>query len=1191
MSLSNLFSRTFLTLAGAALFALSAHAQYRASIQGVVTDPQGAIVEGATVTLTAKETNISKTTTTDSGGVYAFPGLAPGHYSVVAEKAGFKKKVLDDVLVSAEQTSSVNVALEVGQVTESVTVSAEVAPVIDTETGNIAGTLNNQEIQALPSFGRDPYQLARLAPGVFGDGATGSGGGGVALPGSNQSSSGSTGSIFMTENQPQIVAGGTRNNGNSYQIDGVEVNSLAWGGSAVITPNEESVKEVQIQANPYSAENGRNSGAQVLVVSKNGTNDFHGSAFFKIHRPGLDAYQSWNGPFPGAVAPFGHVRDSNRFNQFGGSVGGPVLKNRLFFFFSYESNRNNSIGQGTGWYVAPQLFTKLQSTAPIASQYAAFPKVGAVFSQINPVTCAQVGLPATQCTTITDSSGKPLGLDVGSPRTGATVGTHDPTFGQAGTPFGVGGGLDGSPDVFNVTTVLPNQQSAAQYSGRLDYQVTNKDLVAYTVYWVPNDSTFFNGPARASDLWHSDRLNYAGFLLWDHTISPAVLNEARFNVTRWWFDEVKSNPQEPFGFPQDNINGIGQVGLACCPVFGAPGPGVFYQTTYNFRDTLTKIRNSHSIKFGTDIYKEQDNDVTPWAGIPNYQFNDLWDFANDAPISESTNFDPRSGRPTSSYKHIRSNIYALFVQDDYKFKPNLTLNLGLRWEYFGPLHDKRNDLSTVILGSGSSALTGLRVRAGGDLYNSSYHNFGPQIGFAWSPKGILSHEFNNRFVLRGGFGIAYNRMQEAITLNGRFNPPLQTNLFLTNAANCGTSGNPPCKILYALADTPHNIYGYPSNPVAVETFDTTTGLPTCAPATCAAVNLTAFDRNLPTPIVYRYSLEGQYDLGHKWVATVGYQGSQSRHFTRQIVNLDWLYFPNLNPAVQNVDDYTNDANGHYGALVTQINHQFATNFQIDAQYTYSSCMDHGSQDYYADPFPFNVRSSNGHCDFDATHFFKAFGIWSPRIFQGAHDWREKVLGGWQLSGIYTYHTGFPFTPFYGVNVVYPAGSNIGGCSLIYPNSGFCNTEPAAYTGGAGSNYSNATFEKQYGNFSQLAANLNAYFTLPTLSATGLPPTPGLQRNIFRGPRYHDFDFTLGKDFGLPSIKVLGENAKFSIRANFYNLFNTLNLSPLGSQQFLGNITLNATTNTITSFTPNTGFGQAQGALGARVVEFQLRFSF
>src|SRR5262249_46303704 len=152
--------------------------------------------------------------------------------------------------------------------------------------------------------------------------------------------------------------------------------------------------------------------------------------------------------------------------------------------------------------------------------------------------------------------------------------------------------------------------------------------------------------------------------------------------------------------------------------------------------------------------------------------NNLWDFANDAPTLEGGDFNPVTGVPQSSIKHIRSNIYAFFVQDDYKLKPNLTLNLGLRWEYFGPLHEKDGLISTALLGTGVNTLTGLHMQVGGNLYNTSYHNFGPQIGLAWSPKSAFGHEFSNKLVLRGGFGIAYNRMQEAVTLNGRFNYPL-----------------------------------------------------------------------------------------------------------------------------------------------------------------------------------------------------------------------------------------------------------------------------------------------------------------------------------------------------------------------------------------------------------------------------------
>src|SRR6266404_284753 len=368
--------------------ALTTYAQYRAGIQGVIVDPQGSVVEGATVTLTSKETNISKTTTTDASGGYNFLSLAPGHYAITVEKAGFKKNSLEDVVVAAEQTQAVNIALEVGEVTQSVTVTAELAPAIDTETGQISGTLSDKEIQSLPSFGRDPFQLLRLAPGVFGDAAHNNGGGSQNTPGSaGPGGSSATSSIFATENQVQINANGQRNIANSFQIDGVEVNSLDWGGAAIVTPNEESVKEVRITSNQYSAENGRNSGAQVEVVSQNGTNQYHGSLFIKIDRPGLNAFQKANNP--NSVQ-----RVTNRFNQIGGSVGGPIIKNRLFGFFSYETLRNSSVNTGTAWVETPQYLQAVGAkTGFISGDLLSFPGEGASFTTNLNATCAQVNLP------------------------------------------------------------------------------------------------------------------------------------------------------------------------------------------------------------------------------------------------------------------------------------------------------------------------------------------------------------------------------------------------------------------------------------------------------------------------------------------------------------------------------------------------------------------------------------------------------------------------------------------------------------------------------------------------------------------------------------------------------------------------------------------------------------------------------
>jgi hypothetical protein len=881
-------------------FATATRAQYRAGIQGVIADQQGAVVSDATVTLMNKETNITRKVQSEVNGVYNFLSLAPGHYTITVESAGFKKKTLEDVTVSAERTQAINIQLELGAVSQSITVQADESPSIDTETGQLSSTLTSNEIQNLPALGRDPFQLLRLAEGVFGDGSHNNGGGSQNLPGSaGPGGSSATSSIFQTENQVQINANGQRNTANSFQVDGVEVNSLDWGGAAVITPNEESVKEVRITANEYSAENGRNSGAQVEVVSQNGTNEYHGSLFIKIDRPGLNAFQRKNNP----NNPDSIQRVTNRFNQIGGSVGGPIIHNRLFAFFSYETLRNSSVSTGTAWVETPQYFQTVSGqTGYIAGSLLSFPGEAASYNKVFNATCAQANLQAPNCHEVALSGGG-TGLDIGSPLNGTSRGTQDPTFGSAATPFGIGNGFDGIPDLQFVQFTNPNNSVATQYNGRLDYQVRPTDLVAYSVYWVPNSATFLNGQARSANLWHSERLNYSQALLWDHTFSSTMLNEVRFNVSRWYFDELRSNPQEPWGLPLDFVN---CVGAACGITYGTQGPGILFKTAYNIRDTLSKVQNKHTLKYGVDIYKEQNTQTQSNGARPDYAFKNLWDFANDAPFQEFGNFSPTTGVPTSVTNYVRSSIYALFVQDDYKVKPNLTLNLGLRWEYFTPIHEKFGHISNPLLGVPPNQLADLKLQIGGNLYNSSTRNFGPQIGFAWSPNSLpfSHHAFNNRLVVRGGFGIGYNRMEEAVTLSPLANIPFVSFFNFTGAS--------AANILYATPSDSHQFSDWPANPNAILTFDPATQLPTSG----SAVTLNGVEHGLPTPYTYRYSLQTQYDLGHRWVASIGFQGSQSRHNTRQ-QNLNWNYSP-LNPAVNNFFQWTNDANGNYNALLTRI---------------------------------------------------------------------------------------------------------------------------------------------------------------------------------------------------------------------------------------------------------------------------------
>jgi len=288
--------------------------------------------------------------------------------------------------------------------------------------------------------------------------------------------------------------------------------------------------------------------------------------------------------------------------------------------------------------------------------------------------------------------------------------------------------------------------------------------VAFSLFTVPLTKTFLPGgwvDGRQYNTFNTDGKNETAALLWNRTINSTIINEARMNVTRWYFDEIKSNPQAPFGVPNVNITAgsFGGNGLKTVQAGFCCGPGVFYQTTYVFRDTLSKVHASHVLKFGGEVAKEQNNSATTWAARPTFDFNNLWSFANDAPNDEGTvTYNPKTGVPSDFRKYFRSSTFGFFAQDNWKVKPNLTLTLGLRYDYFTPLGEKFGRLSNIMLGQGASALTGAKIKTGGDYTNPDRNNFGPQIGFAWSPRSLIGHEFNNKFVLRGGVGVAYNRV-------------------------------------------------------------------------------------------------------------------------------------------------------------------------------------------------------------------------------------------------------------------------------------------------------------------------------------------------------------------------------------------------------------------------------------------------
>lgn len=1193
MSVSKILFGCVLVMTSLGIFVGRASAQYRASIQGVVTDAQGGVMAGATVTLKNLETNVAQTTTTDDKGIYNFNSLPPSTYSLTAEMAGFKKKILDNVGVIAEQANAVNIQLEVGQANETVTVSGDSTPLIDTETANLSGTVKADDIQKLPSFGRDVFQLLQLAPGAFGDGAQSAGGGSSNLPGTTVGGTGGTDGVFKIENGGQITAGGARTGENNYQIDGVSTTSVTWGGTSVVTPNEDSVKEVKIVTDNYDAENGRYRGAQVQIISQNGTNQYHGSLFFKAHRPGLNAYTRYNG------YNNSNIRDGSRFNDYGGTAGGPIVHNRLFVFFSYETLSNNAAqGTGGGWYETPQ-YRALAAGGTNASKFLTFPGVAPNGGAFQDKTCADAGLtdaahvdpnhPVANCVQISGQGlniGTPLAAAIGS-RDAAYNGCYhvDPVtmqcterdFGTGGDGSGSSANLGTTPDIAFYTTVQPNISTHRQYNGRVDFNVTSKDLVAFTVYYVPNSSSFLNGNGdRTMNHFNTTYTNRAATLLWDHTFSPTLLNEARVNAAGWLNKDLASNPNGPFGLPQISFNGTGSITASG---YGIGSFNGFDQWTYAGKDVLTKVHGAHTMKMGGEYTRLLSVDAPFWADRPSYTFNNIWDFLNDAPIQENVQSDPKTGVPSALRKDLRSTVLGVFFQDNYKVKPNLTLTAGLRWEYFGPISEKNGRLGTVVLGSGAGLFSNLNVRAGGSQYNAQKTNFGPQLGFAWSPRELMGRDFGNRLAFRGGFGIAFNGIAQSNSLDVRFNPP-----FVNNGQNFSGS-----QIVYrnSFPSDVHSPNGYAANPNAIVTFG-----PNNLPLT-GRTDLTALPATWPTTYTYHYTLGAEYEFFHQWVASIGYQGSTTRHLTEHynLYNVGAAHNYALNPNVSGITYYADDGSARFNALLLELKHSFGHSFSLDTQYRLSSSLDAGSNAYAGGFYQWDISTGFARSDYDTRHAFKMYGIYSPSIFKGRHDWAEKIAGGWSISGIFNAHTGFPWTPQYnnneitgGYDPVFNFGQFSGGSSN---DAGSGSLLPAAYLGG---------FHPDFHSSAVLPLGGQAFFTPPNIPRGarfeclfpspdpvvcptgqvgfgGLPSPPGIARNSFTGPRYFDVDATLSKSFGLPSMKILGENAKIEFRANFYNLFNKVNLTNIQSDIF------------------DHHFGEAQNALGSRTIEMQARFSF
>ena len=1164
-----------MTLLALSMWSGSALAQFGASLSGTVQDQTQGVLSKANVTLTNTQTQQKYTAVTGDTGSFRFGELPGGNYSLDVSAPGFKTSTVA-VTVTAEQPRDLDVTLAPGGATETVTVNADETVALQTGDASVATTIDNAQFERIPTYGRDPYNLIRTAPGITGDNARSGSGGAVFLPNS-VGPGGSNFGVAQAENTVQISANGQRISDNNFLLDGVSVNSLGYGGTAVVTPNIEAIGSVTVTSTSFSAEDGRNTGAQIRTVTKSGTNHIHGGVVFQYDEPGLNAYNKYGGP--SGQAP---VRVARKNRDYAASLGGPIRKDKLFLFGSFEGFTLLDKAYSTQ-YVDTQAFRDLVHTVrpgSIADTIVNAPGGAPRISQVLAQSCTAPYNLGKPCAVVNG------GIDIGSP-TGAR--------GQY-VPFSIadngGGGLDGIPDIEYAQLQIPSSAHGRQYNARVDYVPTSKDQLAGTFYLTK----LYNNTAGASNSRANADIPFnpqdiATTAIFIHTFSPSVLNEFRANWTRLGENGINdAGNQVNFGLPYINIqnqnfNALNDVQYGV--PFAPTTPAVFAENTYEIRDTVSKTFGAHTLRVGFEGRLEQNNNNLIGGSRPVYAFHGVWNFVNDTPIYEGIYANPATGGPGNSARHLHDHYYAGFGQHDWKATPNLTLNTGLRWEFFEPIYNHGQNILYPQLGTtpGRELLDAALVPRN-HLWNAQYKNFSPKFGFAYSPQ-----QLSGRSVVRGGFALAYNRLNDVL-----FDPAIENGPGIFNyGLCCGTAGPPGDsfstpfaggQIQYGLG-TSNRPDSFAPNP-ALKTTLNSRNLPVDASGSLIPIEVYGAETRLPTPYSYLYSLEVQNDLGHQLVLTVGYQGSTGRHYSR-LVNHN---FTNAgattsgNPFGSGVYIATNDSNQYYNALNVHVVKRYKAGLSLDGTYSYAKSMDQvssgdGANGSANQTFPQDNSRELGPSDFDVRHRVTAIATYDLSLYHGDSYLSRLALNGWQVNGIFTAHTGFPWTPVTNL---------INGVPTFATQAVISPIRPTFYQGSYSPTCSNDAFKN--------GTTVRGQF--------GVTPTPtnapGIGRNSFRGPCYQEIDLSVAKEFRMP---FLGEQGLLRIQGQAFNLINKLNLSPFtfntSATQLDSGVCTSGNIGTapgcptgtpVGTVSPGLGLlGRPTSASAGRVIELNARFSF
>jgi len=1070
----------------------AAFAQFTASIQGEVKDQSGAGVAKVKIQLVNTATGVAATTTSDDAGNYRFVSLAPGNYKITAEAAGFAKSEATVALLT-EQNLNVPLSLKVGSVTESVVVSTE-APIVDTADSRVQMTLENQGVAQLPIIGRNLVTLVTMAPGVTGLGTstTGSPASGV--------------DNYSTEEQVDASANGQGQNNNQYVVDGLDVTSGIRQGVLNLTPQPESIQETSVQVNTFSVEHSRAAGLQTIFTTRSGTDSFHGSAADWFNYQGMYANQHFVSSAENKYKPF-------HSNNMDFAIGGPIIPHHnSFFYFAVEPLRSSASAGGSVTFADPQFISFAQTNYSNT--------VGT--HVLNTYLPSGVGGITVQQTA----------QDV----FGSAAGGCGTTAGQNGVPCTLPMIDQGS---FGATQI----RNGTQYFARVD-QGFKRDRIYVSLF----RTLLLTG--AASPMPQFSALNntwqVAGQASWTHTFSANTLNEFTAGLSR--VEGVLGSGAKDYTVPSISVNGINADGGMAYGVGFAQGD--FIQHNYHWRDVLTHVRGTHTLKFGYEGW--YGDDVEPFQGPwsqPKFAFDNLLKLAQDAPTNENgVMYNPATGQQQLWNWDAAARTFGLFVEDTWKARRNLTVTLGLRYDDSGNPWSKSDAtvFGNFYLGTGATEQEQIANGYAKATHNALLHSvnnlFSPRIGVAWDPTG------NGDWVVRGGFGIYNNWLTSAnVQEEFRGSPP---GLVLPTFFAGGT----------ASAQAPIFVLGNSSKPPFGFTFPTFGpgtgpnpqsggGLNSQGGVVGAGFAIGGINPLLKSPKADIWSLSVERRISRIFAATVGYSGSHSYDIVGNgnaiglvSYGVDINVLPGdlithesrtptrLNPSFGSIDYADNDRYGNYNSIFFDLKGRFSRGF-LDFSYTHSRSKDDG----LAYPTPTNPAQYYGPSIFDVPNRFSLSFNYS---IKGLNDGKGAVgylTGGWGVSGTLIYQSGIPLT-----------AQNRNGYSPICQDTS--NTAPpcpsqanpaVGYAPGSGDynadgnplDYPDATsYHQSTDNNSWLTGAIpKSNFAVPAFGQGG-----NEKSMQFRGPNFFETNVNFYKDTRIT------ERVNFQFRFELFNLFNRAN---------------------------------------------------